>query len=623
MNNAMNIHILPSHIANQIAAGEVVERPSSVVKELIENSLDAGADAIDVEITDGGRSLIKVMDNGCGMGRSDLELCVESHATSKVLTPYDLDAITTLGFRGEALPSIASVSEMKIRSCAKGSDEAWELLIAYGKDRVIRPCAMTQGTAVEVRDIFLKTPARRRFLRSPSVETSHINRVIRLYSVAFNNVRFSLLSGKKTLFEAWPRNDLISRIEPLINNNDTDGGVIVPVDFSAYGMRLYGGILHGAQKAKKKTKRLYFFINNRPFSSNIIIRAIKDAVKGILMTNEMLEGVIFLKVPYDSVDVNCHPAKQEVRFRRPDRIFKLTYAAIKDALERTMPSIVNGAGIEKSDIKSDDNAWASKYPDIENTLNAAQQCPYGGGQAIYGAQELYKEMEADEEEGEKIYDRQTGMDAADDMNEKIHDRDSLTNYGIEPLGTVFDTFIIARKADELILIDQHAAHEALIFKHLINELRQNKKMVSQALSFPVVIDCSPYELENFELVRSGLQRLGFACDIFGASSIIVREAPALIARLRATERSIRQIIFSAIKDASFLSEDSIEKFTYDIIAKTACSEAIKAGDKLNPLEIITLIDDITSKGISHCPHGRPIFISFTREELERLFKRRR
>ncbi|OCC16142.1 DNA mismatch repair protein MutL [Dissulfuribacter thermophilus] len=584
----MSIRILPPHIANQIAAGEVVERPSSVVKELIENALDAGASEIVVEVEKGGKSLIRVMDNGNGMKKEDLELCVERHATSKIEDEEDLYAIKTLGFRGEALPSIGAVSELviKSRSIESGEemDSGWMVKVFFGRNKEVRPCPCPFGTIVEVRDLFLEIPARRRFLKSDQAELGHINKVVRTYAVAFPEKSFVLRSGRKELFSSPKRAGFQERFVPLLGQELASK--LVPIEGEGYGIKISGAVsTPGA--GITGPRQCHFFLNRRPFGSRFILKAVKEASRGLFMKNEYPALVLFLDMDSELVDVNCHPSKQEVRFRYSDRVFKLVYASIKNAFLRKRPEQ------EISTVEEDSYETPSESQSVKTVMSSYSQIPFF---------EETKELE-----NSKVQEQQL-------EHVTYNESEELPTI----LGQVLDTYIVGMVRDGLFLMDQHGAHEALLFKRLLDQLKAKGRLPGQGLAFPIIIERSPEEMEIVHEVKKTLSPLGFDLDVFGATEVAVRRVPASLAVLENREEGVRSIVDKAFSTPSASSET----FLHDLVAKVACGSAVKAGQALHGMELKNLVYECIEEGVTNCPHGRPVFVVLNRDDLERLFKRK-
>ena len=599
-----SIRVLPPHIANQIAAGEVVERPSSVVKELVENSLDASATKVSVYVERGGKELIRVVDNGTGMPPQDLELALERHATSKIATEEDLYAIKSLGFRGEALPSIASVSDFTIKSAVDNSTTGWMVEVHFGRDKKGSPCACPKGTIVEVRDLFLEIPARRRFLKGDQTELAHINRMVRTYAVAFPEVNFKLSTKRRVLFESPSRGNDLSTLAPLLGDEIIPR--LRPVEASGYGITIKGAV-SGPGTGTSGPRLCHFFLNRRPFQSRLVLKAVREALRGEFLRNEYPALVLFFELDPGLVDVNCHPTKQEVRFKNGDKVFRLIYSAVKNALARPVATTISvtedfevrePVGPEYGGDKGHEGVREEALFDFPIPSSSGKgEIPSNLRKIVYSAhQEAREEPE---------------------LMDQTRSKPCLTGT-VEILGQVLDTYIVGRTNEGLFLMDQHSAHEALVFKRINRELDTKGTISSQRLAFPMVFSIGPEEIERFKEVRRDLLSLGLELDLFGEGEVAVRSIPTVLSFHAQKENVIRGLIQKAL-GGEFTSP---KELLYDIASKAACKSAVKAGHGLETVEMETLVAECLREGVSHCPHGRPVFVLLGAVDLEKLFRRR-
>lgn len=596
----MPVRILPPHIANQIAAGEVIERPVSVVKELVENAIDAKASKVTVEVQKGGKALIKVVDDGFGMVPEDVELSIRPHATSKIHGEEDLYAIESLGFRGEALPSIGAVSDLVVKSRTKDADSGWMVRVSFGRNTESRPVPMPPGTIVEVRDLFLEIPARRRFLKSDQAELARISRLIRQYSAGFPDVRFRLLSGRRELFSSPKDRDEFAYLEPLFGREHLKN--LIPVRGEGYGIRLSGAMSppgHGVVGSRM----CFFYINKRPFSSKLVLKAIKEAIRGNFLHNEYPLISLHFHMPPELVDVNCHPAKLEVRFRHQDQIFRLVYSAVKNAMITARPvysPLQSGPGAEGEDHEKSVSSLDAGTKNTQGVLQYPIPADGSGSDPAAcegsGAPELHSTCT---------------------YNQTAPKTMNTNDKGVEILGQVLNTYIVGRTSRGLFLMDQHAAHEALLFKRINQSLEGKGRVAGQILAFPILVTLTDEMMERFPHVKTELGRLGFDIDLFGTEEIAIRKVPTCLALHGRKEEIIREVV-----EKAFMGPDiTIEDLVYDLVASIACKGAVKAGHELHGMEITTLVNECLHEDIRHCPHGRPVFIVLDAVGLERLFKR--
>ena len=609
---ATRIRQLPAGLANQIAAGEVVERPASAVKELIENALDAGATRIAVTIEFGGKSLIRVEDDGEGMVPADAALAVERHATSKIRTRDDLVAITTLGFRGEALPSIASVSHFRLRTRARGEASGTEVRVDGGGRPAATETGAPEGTLVEVRDLFYNVPARRKFLKSDGAETTHISRTMTQMALGYVGVGFTLQSGPRTLIDCPPASDFAERFFQIYGDRPD----LVSVKKQAGGVRVTG--LAAALAEQEPTRgRQHLWVNRRAVRDKTILHAVNVAYSRATIKPRSPEVHLFIELPPDRVDVNVHPTKAEVRFLEQSLVHEVVRRGMLEALgQDAVPTLSLEPPLAPAPEPRD-----RSIPGIVSTLGAGTHwVPSGGGRRRPGSPSV-------------AHDRQTAGLArpADPLTPDagLVTPTAVTWHpgGLEaggaetapliPLGQFRDTFIVAVDNDGVVLIDQHVAHERILFEQ-VKERLTSGRLESQRLLDPLLIDLPPGAREALAAHAADLDRLGFELEAFGGDSVRVAAVPALFdrAECEATVRALANDLEGFDRGAN------VEEALSRIAATTACHAAVKAHDPLTREKMTWILQELRRTSYSTvCPHGRPVLLRIPRHEIERRFER--
>ncbi len=589
----MSIRRLPANLVNQIAAGEVIERPGSALKELVENAIDAGASDIDIALEQGGIALIRVRDNGRGMGPDDLALCVERHATSK-LSDDDLLAIHFLGFRGEALPSIGSVSKLSITSRARGAAQAHSIRVENGQVSELMPAALTDGTLVEVRDLFFATPARLKFLKSPRSELNFAVDVVERLAMAHPDIRFRLSHDGRTLrdFPALTQDWLQAapqRLEKIIGSGLAAN--IAPVDGVREGLRVTG--FAGLPTYHRATSQAqYLFVNRRPVRDRLLLGVIRAAYQDFLARDRHPVAVLFLEVPTDQVDVNVHPAKAEVRFRDAQLVRGLILGALKAAL----------AGVsQRASTTVADQALAAFTP------NYAPRS-YGGAAPAYMMQEAPESLWR----GEQLPPQHRGVALAE-IPQALQDA---------PLGAavaqLHNTYIVAQTKDGLVVVDQHAAHERLMYEKFKAEMATNG-VARQALLIPETVTLSDAQAARVMARAKEWAALGLVIEPFGESTILVREVPTILG-----DADVAGLIRDLADDLSLYEDglalgDKLEA----VLSTMACHGSVRAGRALSVHEMNALLRQMEATPFSgQCNHGRPTYVALKRSDVEKLFGRR-
>jgi DNA mismatch repair protein MutL len=558
------IRVLDESVASKIAAGEVVERPASVVKELVENSLDAEARRIVVEIRDGGRSYIRVTDDGVGMSREDARLAFERHATSKISSFSDLYAVRTLGFRGEALPSIASVARVTMETRERGSLEGTRIVVEGGEVLSLEASGCAFGTSVVVERLFFNTPARRKFLKSASAEGSAAVATLTRYLLAFPEVHFELVKeGRRSIVA--PKGSLKERLALLYGRDVAKR--LREVNLEQGGFRLYG-FVSSPELSRASRAEQYLFVNRRYVKSRLLSLALDEAYHTRLPKHRYPLAFIFIELPPERVDVNVHPAKIEVKFKEEERLRSLLIEALNEALRL------------RSEVKP-----APRQLSLE-----VERTPARG--VVKEAKPAYEPMQ--EQRSRALFFRQ-----------------------LKPLAQLHNTYILAESDSGLVLIDQHAAHERVLFEKFMSQLEQHK-LEKQQLVSPALVELSPREAavleENLELITE----LGFEVEKFGERSYLVKAVPLFLGRAVKKEE-IYEIVHSLIEAGSLKNS---ERRREEMIYRVACKNAVKAGDYLSMEEMHALLMQLgrTSRPET-CPHGRPTVVTFDLEEIERRFRR--
>ena len=595
------INRLPAGLANQIAAGEVVERPASAVKELVENALDAGARRVAVTLELGGKRLIRVEDDGEGMTPTDAELCIERHATSKIGSLGDLAAIATLGFRGEALPSIASVSHLRLRTRARGASSGVEVGLDEGEPARVTEAGLPEGTTVEVRDLFYNVPARRKFLKTDGAETGHISRALTALALAHAEVGFRLRSGPRTLFDYPPVASFADRFFQVYG----DRPELVAVRKEAAGIRLAGMVAALAADGAARGPQ-HLFVNRRAVKDRTILHAVNDAYSRATIKPRSPEVHLFLELPHERVDVNVHPTKAEVRFLEQSLVHEVVRRGLADALgQEAVPQVSlapsRGAPAEPR---------AHAIPGIVAGMGAASR--WGP------VTDVFRRREGDAGRAGAVRERSTASGDGADAEVPVGAVPSVVGPApLMPLGQFRDTFIIAVDNDGVVIIDQHVAHERILYEQVTERLTRGS-LESQRLLEPLLIALPAGARDALAAHADDLARLGFEIDPFGGDSVRVAAVPALLSR-GACETAVRAVA----EDLEGLDRGaSVADAIGRIAASTACHAAVKAHDRLTMEKMTYILRELRRTAYSTvCPHGRPVLLRLTRQELERRFER--
>ncbi|MCP4757924.1 MAG: DNA mismatch repair endonuclease MutL [Planctomycetes bacterium] len=576
----MPIRPLPPVVVNQIAAGEVVERPASVIKEVVENALDAGSTRIEILVEGGGIERMEVVDDGCGIPQDELPLAIASHATSKVAALDDLEHIATMGFRGEALASIGSVARLEIRSRVRGNDVGGVIIVDHGDVGSAEPAACPPGTRVKITDLFGRVPVRRKFLKSAQAETTRIRRVVRDLAAANPDVGFCLVSEGRTLLN-FTASDAVSRINAILGKEASSQ--MLEVDLSRDGVSIWG-LAGRPDLARPTAQHQILCLNGRPIVDRSLRFAIREAYRGLIEPSRHPTVALFLGVPPNRVDVNVHPAKTEVRFR-DDR---LVFSVLKRGLEQSLL---------KADI----------VPPLR--VSAPETQSGGGHRPLFGSGQRHAESGLLAEQAREI------LAEASPPNDPVSIVDSA-----RPVIQVHRMFLVTEDADGVLIIDQHALHERVMFERLLERIG-SANLPSQRLLVPEMVDASADAIESLESLGAMLTRLGFDVGASGPGMLAIHAVPSLLAERRV---DIGRFMVDLLDRAADLRAATDEETALrDVLDMMACKAAIKAGDSLNSRELADLLSMREQvERSSNCPHGRPTTLRISIEELERRFGRR-
>lgn len=562
------IILLPSEISQKIAAGEVIERPFSVVKELVENSLDAKASEVKVELIEGGKKLIRVTDNGEGMSKEDALLSFERHSTSKISAKEDLGQIATLGFRGEALPSISAVSRLVLKTCQREGEKG--ILIEREGEEVlcVSDTGFPPGTSVEVKDLFFNLPARQKFLRSERSELGFTARYLTSVGLAFHEIKFSLRHGKKEIFNYPPVGSLKERIYQIYGKSILEG--LMEVDYTEESMRIFG-YASSPPSGRSDRRHQLFYVNKRSVRDKLLQASLNQAYKGFLEKDRFAEAFLFLSCPYSEVDVNVHPTKAEVRFKDSQTVFAIVQRGIQTALLKSQ-------GIKEV------------YPVQEEEKRVYRI----GERAPAPRMQIKKEREPDVQE----------LFPPAREKEKIYP---------DVLGQYLETYIVASSEEGILVIDQHNAHERILFERY-EKIDKERKWPRKLALFPLILELSPSQLLCLEENLALLEEAGFRVEAMGGRSYSLNEFPDIF-----NEEEAKDIFLSLLEE---IEQEKVESRKRKILATLACKTAIKAGEVLTLDKMNYLVEELLKTSHSSlCPHGRPIVVKIERREIEKGMKR--
>lgn len=644
------IHELSPHLADLIAAGEVVERPASVAKELIENAIDAGATRITVEIENGGITYLRIADNGCGMSAEDAPVAFRRHATSKLRTEADLAAIGTLGFRGEALAAISSVTRIDLFTRQTGAIAGLHLHLEAGEIQVQEEAGCPEGTTMVVRDLFYNTPARMKFLKKDFTEAGYILGVVQHAALSHPEIAFTLIRDGKQVFTTDGKGKLIAPVFAVFGKEMTASMIEVPRT-ERNGMAVYGYIVK-PHAGRPNRSMQHFFVNGRYVKSRLMQAALEEAYRNAIITGKYPSGAVFLELPLAAVDVNVHPAKTEVKFSQEKPVFEAVYVACKNAImandnmphiehkekkpsaaspqelapvyEQQRFAVAKPVAQPAASAKADDDV-----PDLEDFLVAVPpraQKPRSFGMYAAAPRILQDETEprltgrvnvednrlfSQFDKPEKAPAAPTALSTAPQQALKRQQLEPL-DTGARVIGECFNTYLIAEDKDGLILIDKHAAHERILF----NKLRAETEMPQQELLTPVVVELTGEEAAAIQSQIEDIRKAGFTIDPFGENNFAVRSVPAYL------DSGDVPGVISELAEKAMNSRATVPDRLDDLIHTVACKAAIKAGKTTSLTELQDLCDRVLGDdNVRSCPHGRPTMVRLTKYELDKLFKR--
>jgi len=608
------IKVLPQTVATKIAAGEVIERPASVLKELVENAIDAGATHIEIQLEESGKKLIRVSDNGTGMDRDDVEIAFLSHATSKLRSDDDLFSISTLGFRGEALPSIGAISQARIISRTKDALIGSEIQIEGGNLGKIKEKGAPEGTQIDVRNLFYNTPVRRKFLKSTQTEMAHISEMVTRFALSYPNIHFTTIHNGKNVLIFPAAKNLKERINTIFGKEISEN--LIEINLKEPDISIYGYILPPTHN-RPNTKMQFIFLNGRYIRDNIIFHAINAAYRNLLMSRR--SPIVFLLLQIDSreVDVNVHPTKIEVRFKNTGLIHDQLYATVRSALMQTEAH-------SSFQVASQHNR-----PDAESSTTTAANNAFVGGVDTQHRQD--KDVSLDEKKESVMKSMSdffsTSPDKEAPYRKDKHKQAVLPSSEGKPLFKqdgrftshiqIHNSYIIEETAEGLNIIDQHALHEVVLY-HEIWEHIKSSKLAIQKLLIPALIELTPRDFVTIMSIREEFDTLGIEIEEFGKSTIAIRTHPQILKNL-----DFHALIQSVLEE---IDSDDVKSETDNILRKIvqvmACKGAVKAGQRLAPQEIQSLLEQRKDNIVtSFCPHGRPTALEFKISELEKQFKR--
>jgi DNA mismatch repair protein MutL len=668
------IRILPETVANKIAAGEVIERPASVVKELLENALDAGARSVRIETESGGKRLIRVIDDGCGMNHDDALLAFERHATSKLRTADDLLSIATLGFRGEALPSIAAISRLLLETRDADEGEGTRIEFAGGKLLGVKPAGVPVGTSISVADIFYAVPARRKFLKSETTELGHIASLVTHYALAHPDRHFLLKTQSQEILNCSPVEKLADRVYQIFGRQALDELTEIPPTEAAVRGAIsepplepeerpatlrVSGFTSRPEVQRSNRNGIYIFVNRRLVRDRLLLHAISEAYRNIVPPGVFPVVLLFLDMPYEEVDVNVHPAKIEVRFRHPQFVHDFTRDALRQALSVARPipgfpaaraaTAAGGAATLSAATNGGSTAFAAGAAAIDPAyLSSANpgvipgvppgppraMIPRSFGDVASAAEGFELSGAPDRPISQRLQFDPTGAsDFSLGPQESGAPAVAAAGIGVaetpgalpsvediadlKPLGQVNSSFIVAVNGEGLWIIDQHVAHERVLFEQHLRA-RRNGELGGQRLLVPLIVELNPRQLAIFEQIGEELRANGFEAELMGARSVAIQAAPAGINSGDA-EKLLYEILDGIARENQAISIDSLQA---KIAASTSCHAAIKVNTPLDPAKMEWLLGELAKTEYPmSCPHGRPVVLRYSVREIERAFKR--
>ena len=636
---------LPTGVVNKIAAGEVIERPASVVKELMENSIDAGSTRVDVLIEKGGVDLIRISDNGCGIPKEELPLAIESHATSKIRDADDLFDVDTMGFRGEALASISEVSQFLLRSYAVGCDAGYELTVNGGHLGEIVPCGCPAGTVIEVRNLFFNTPVRRKFLKTTQTEVGHVSEAFTRIALAFPQIHFTLTHNTRTIHDLPPTNDITDRILAFFGPEIRSS--LIPVSSELEHIRISGYAVAPTQ-SRSHTRMQYLFLNGRHIRDKSLQHALREAYRGLLLHGRYPIAFLNLEMPADQIDVNVHPAKLEVRFQEGGRIYSQLLGTLRnrflatdlksnmdqpaESSSQSNLSATNQTGPPDFKKFPGGNDFQLQSPSVQSSQASEVQTPIDfpvQRSDMWNATENRFPIESTGASAGELGHRSLPNESAEigASDRASFQEQFLARPGESPPAHVdrfnrsgaiqiHNRYLVAESDDGVEIIDQHALHERILYEQLRTKVLAGK-LETQKMLVPEPVQLSPSEAAAALEAKEDFRKIGIEIEPFGGDTILITGYPAMIAKHSPAEM-LRQMIEEYMAGSTPERRDTIDELMHMI----SCKAAIKAGDKLTPEEITVLLENRDlCQDSHHCPHGRPTALTFSRDELDRRFQR--
>lgn len=622
------VHILPEQVASQIAAGEVVERPASAVKELIENSLDAGARSVSVEILGGGSALIAVADDGSGMTRADAILSLRRHATSKIRSAADLSAIRTLGFRGEALASIASVSHLRMQTRRAADEHGVEVAAEAGNIEDTRTCAMAAGTRIEVRQLFFNTPARLKFLKTLATEQGAIAEAFQRIALASHQIAFRLTADGRTIFDLPRANSALERLRQVFGPRIASR--MLAFDLDRPGIRAQG-LAATSQESFASGRMIFTFVNGRSVRDRMLIRAIEQAYQTLIPRGRHPAALLFVDMRHEDVDVNVHPMKTEVRFRNGGAVFDVVYHALRDRLADQTENApgatlvdTSAAGCEALALSTDDAATGRITTASMGEGARAGQSANASGDSVPNPRGDAPLRLVPDAPNQAAFQRPLSLaydrDARGGAAVAAHPPAPIPMYSrLRVIGQIFAGYIALETEEGLLLIDQHAAHERVTFEKLRRELRDGG-IRTQAMLAPVSVELNPARASQVHGALSELRAMGFEVEPFGPTALLLKGAPAVFGPEGGAKLLTDMIESMGDNESGFRGggEAAFENW----LKQLACHGSVRVGRVLEMAEIHSLLAELDRTEFkTNCPHGRPVHIQFGRGQIERMFRR--
>jgi DNA mismatch repair protein MutL len=609
------INLLDENTSNKIAAGEVVERPSSVVKELIENSIDAGSKNITIEIEDGGGALIRIIDDGDGIHPDDIKKAFMPHATSKIKSSDDIYSINTLGFRGEALPSIAAVGKVNIKSRTDSEDFGRELIIEGGEIKEFQECGINKGTTLEVRDLFYNVPARKKFLKSSSREGALITDIVNRTSLANPQVSFKLYNNSKKVLHTYGNGNLKDVIRTVYGKSITDN--LLYFEGSDDILTIYGYI--GKEEiARGSRNNQSIFVNGRYIKHKTIVAAVENAFKSFSTVNKFPFFTLFIEVYPEFVDVNIHPTKAEIKFTDDRVIFKKVFDTVHETLKKDVFDTFKMPEEEKDEI-----SYAPKFEEIKLNIKPVTNNEKVSFNSFETREKIYLDIPVDlkpttiMEDNTMMVEENTLPIATKEKEEyTVTSKPQAKFPPVKIIGQFNKTYILAEYEEVLYMIDQHAAHEKILFEKYLKNIEKGS-LVVQPLLIPTIIDLTIDDYASYEENVEVFKNAGFTLEDFGGNSLTLKEVPYFLGKL-----DPKSLFLSILDNIKSLGSGKTTEVKYNRIATMACKAAVKGNDTLSEIEMMKLVEDLRYiDDPFHCPHGRPTIIKFSNYDLEKKFRR--